>query len=76
LPRGTLLDREIVIADEAGQADFGDIQHRLTLARKFIGDAAIERPAILLVFDVLVLAEQKLAPLPYVRATPSSREPA
>ena len=32
LPRGTFLDGEIVIADEAGQADFGALQHRLTPA--------------------------------------------
>ena len=41
LPRGTFRDGEIVIADEAGQADFGALQHRLTLARKFIRDAVM-----------------------------------
>jgi len=66
LPRGTLLDGEIVIADEAGQADFGALQHRLTLARKFISDAVNERPAILLVFDVLALAGDELGPMPFI----------
>jgi ATP-dependent DNA ligase len=60
LPRGTLLDGEIVIADEAGQADFAALQRRSTLARKFIAEAVSEHPAILLVFDVLLLAEQQL----------------
>jgi ATP-dependent DNA ligase len=66
LPRATLLDGKTVIADEAGQADFGALQHRLTLARKFISDAVNERPAILLVFDVLALAEDELSPMPFI----------
>ena len=44
LPRETLLDGEIVISDEGGLADFGALQHRLTLARKFIADAIQDRP--------------------------------
>src|SRR4029077_10694154 len=32
LPAGTLLDGEIVIADESGNADFGALQQRLTVA--------------------------------------------
>jgi ATP-dependent DNA ligase len=63
LPRNTLVDGEIVIADETGQADFGALQQRLTLARKFIAQAAMARPAILLVFDVLELAGDELAAL-------------
>ena len=64
LPRETLLDGEIVISDEGGLADFGALQHRLTLARKFIPDAIQDRPAILLVFDVLQLAGEQLANRP------------
>ena len=53
-----------MIANESGQADFGALQQRLTLARRFIGPAAAARPAILLVFDVLALAGDELASLP------------
>jgi ATP-dependent DNA ligase len=61
LPPNTLIDGEIVIADDGGQADFGALQHRLTLARKFIADVIQDRPAILLVFDVLELAGEDYA---------------
>jgi ATP-dependent DNA ligase len=64
LPRKTLLDGEIIIADDGGQADFGALQHRLSLARRFIADAIQDRPAILLVFDILELAGEKLANRP------------
>ena len=37
LPAGTLLDGEIVIADESGHADFGALQQRLTVARRTAG---------------------------------------
>ena len=60
----TLLDGEIVIADETGQADFGALQQRLTVARKFIADAIQDRPAVLLVFDLLELAGKELASRP------------
>ena len=53
LPAGTLLDGEIVIADESGHADFGALQQRLTVARRTAGQVALQRPAVLLVFDVL-----------------------
>ena len=59
LPLSTLLDGEIIIADESGLADFGALQRRLTLARKFIAGAVSERPAILLVFDLLELAGEE-----------------
>jgi ATP-dependent DNA ligase len=61
LPRNTLIDGEIVIADDGGQADFSALQHRLTLARKFIADAIKDRPAVLLVFDVLELGGEEFA---------------
>jgi ATP-dependent DNA ligase len=67
LPSNTLLDGEIVIADETGQADFGALQQRLTLARKFVADAIAARPAILLVFDVLELAGDEFVALPLTR---------
>jgi ATP-dependent DNA ligase len=64
LPCNTLVDGEIVIADESGQADFGALQQRLTLARKFIGQAVAARAAILLVFDVLELEGEELTTFP------------
>jgi ATP-dependent DNA ligase len=64
LPSNTLVDGEIVIADERGQADFGALQERLTLARRFIGEAAAARAAILLVFDVLESAGEVLTTFP------------
>jgi ATP-dependent DNA ligase len=64
LPCNTLVDGEIVIADESGLADFGALQQRLTLARKFIGQAVASRAAILLVFDVLELEGEELTTFP------------
>ena len=64
LPAGTLLDGEIVIADESGHADFGALQQRLTVARRAAGQVALRRPAVLLVFDVLELGGVPLTELP------------
>jgi hypothetical protein len=64
LPAGTLLDGEIVIADESGNADFGALQQRLTGARRAAGQVALQRPAVLLVFDVLELGGVPLTELP------------
>src|SRR6266567_6278244 len=63
-PPGTLLDGEIVIADESGHADFGALQQRLTVARRAAGQVALRRPAVLLVFDVLELGGVPLTELP------------
>ena len=64
LPVGTLLDGEIVIADESGNADFGALQQRLTVARRAAEQVARQRPAVLLVFDVLELGGVPLTELP------------
>ena len=56
LPLGTLLDGEIVIADQQGRPDFGALQNRLTVARKDTARVASERPAVLVVFDILRLS--------------------
>src|SRR5712691_5377071 len=65
LPAGTLLDGEIVIADdESGNADFGALQQRLTVARRSAGQVALQRPAVLLVFDVLEMGGVPLTELP------------
>ena len=47
LPAGMLLDGEIVIADESGNADFGALQQRLAVARRTAGQEALQRPAVL-----------------------------
>jgi ATP-dependent DNA ligase len=64
LPAGTLVDGEIVIADESGNADFGALQQRLTVARHAAEQVALQRPAVLLVFDVLELRGVALTELP------------
>src|SRR2546430_14430971 len=60
LPAGTLLDGEIVIADESGNPDFGALQQRLTVARRAAGQVALQRPAAPLVSDVV---ESRRGPL-------------
>jgi ATP dependent DNA ligase domain len=56
LPPDTLVDGEIVICDDEGWVDFGALQARLGTARNTVATVALERPAILMVFDVLRLA--------------------
>src|SRR5262249_55449914 len=56
LPPDTLIDGEIVICDDAGWVDFGALQARLGTARNTVTTVALERPAVLVVFDLLRLA--------------------
>ena len=65
LPTGTLLDGEIVIADELGRSDFGALQHRMSVAKRASAAAALERPAVLLVFDLLRLGDTDLTGAPF-----------
>jgi ATP-dependent DNA ligase len=65
LPRSTVLDGEIVIADEEGRADFGALQRRLGVASRSSQTAA-NCPAILLVFDMLECAGTDLMHLPLI----------
>ena len=53
LPVGTLIDGEIVIADDEACVDFAALQVRLSSARKQVPHAAFERAAVLVVFDAL-----------------------
>jgi ATP-dependent DNA ligase len=64
LPPSTVLDGEIVIADEHGQADFGALQSRLGVRSRRSWQAAVKCPPILLVFDVLERAGADLVNLP------------
>jgi ATP-dependent DNA ligase len=56
LPSDTHIDGEIVICDERGWVDFGALQARLSTARNAVATVALERPAVLVVFDLLRLA--------------------
>jgi ATP-dependent DNA ligase len=60
LPANTLVDGEIVICDETGSSDFGSLQARLSTARSQVHAVARQRPAVLLVFDILQLAGDDL----------------
>src|SRR5437870_574341 len=51
LPPDTLIDGEIVICDGEGWLDFGALQARRGTARKTVAIVALERPAVLVVFD-------------------------
>jgi ATP-dependent DNA ligase len=64
LPPDTLVDGEIVICDETGWVDFGGLQARLGTARNTVATVARERPAILMVFDVLRLMSVPLVAEP------------
>ena len=64
LPSNTLLDGEIVIADDGGCSDFGALQARLGTARRDVARVASQRPAVLLCFDLLTLAGEDLTSLP------------
>jgi len=64
VPLDTVLDGEIVIAVEHGNADFGALQQRLGAGKRGAADAAQRRPAVLLVFDLLRLAGSDLTAQP------------
>jgi ATP-dependent DNA ligase len=64
LPSNTLVDGEIVIADDLGGSDFGALQARLGMARRDVSRVALQRPAVLLSFDLLTVAGEDLTSLP------------
>jgi ATP-dependent DNA ligase len=66
LPPCTLIDGELVIADEDGNADFCALQARLTEARAHLRRRAREHAAVLVVFDVLDVAGRGLMDEPLV----------
>jgi ATP-dependent DNA ligase len=53
LPAGTIVDGELVVADEQRCADFGALQARLTVPVRLTLPAAARQPAVLVAFDVL-----------------------
>ena len=60
LPVGTLIDGEIVLADDDGYVDFSALQARLSSARNHVSRIALERAAVLVTFDVLEMAGSQL----------------
>ena len=61
-----VLDGEVVVIDPAGRPDFGLLQHRINLTRPAdIERAARDRPAQLMLFDILHLNGQSLVKKPY-----------
>jgi ATP-dependent DNA ligase len=66
LPPNTVLDGEIVIADDRGCSDFGALQTRLGVAKRDATQIARERPAVLLCLDLLTLAGHDLTMSPLV----------
>jgi ATP-dependent DNA ligase len=54
LPRGLVLDGELVVPDAAGRSDFAALRRRALLQRpQRIAEAAQRTPAVLVVFDLL-----------------------
>ena len=61
-----VLDGEVVVIDPTGRPDFGLLQHRINLTRPAdIERAARERPAQVMLFDILHLNGQSLTRKPY-----------
>ena len=60
LPVGTLIDGEIVVADDDGYVDFSALQVRLSSARNHLSRIALERAAVLVTFDALEIAGSQL----------------
>jgi ATP-dependent DNA ligase len=54
----------IVVADDDGSVDFSALQTRLSSARHHASRIALERPAVLVTFDVLEIAGSKLVAEP------------
>jgi bifunctional non-homologous end joining protein LigD len=63
-----VLDGEIVVSDERGRSDFDELRRRSLLQRsRLIAEAALRRPATLVVFDVLRAGADDLRPHPLWR---------
>jgi ATP-dependent DNA ligase len=72
LPVATLIDGEIVIADDDGCVDFTALEVRLSSAHKQVSRTAFERAAVLVVFDALEIDGFPLADEPLVAAANNS----
>jgi bifunctional non-homologous end joining protein LigD len=59
-----VLDAELVVPDSDGRSDFGELQRRWAMRRlTTIADAAVRRPATLMIFDVLQAGGVDMRPL-------------
>jgi len=59
-----VLDAELVVLDSAGRSDFGELMRRTSIIRlTTIADAALRRPATLIIFDVLQAGNVDMRPL-------------
>jgi ATP-dependent DNA ligase len=65
LPVGTLIDGEIVIADDKGCTDFNALQVRLSSARNRTSRIAFERAAVLVAFYALEIDGKPLNDEPF-----------
>lgn len=64
VPRDVVLDAELVVADERDRSDFEELRRRALLQRaRLIEVAVVQRPATLVVFDVLWTDDEDLRPL-------------
>jgi ATP-dependent DNA ligase len=63
-PIGTLIDGEIVIADNDGCVDFSALQARLSSARNHVSRMSVTRAAVLVTFDALQIDASKLVDKP------------
>jgi bifunctional non-homologous end joining protein LigD len=64
LPGDVVLDAELVVTDEHGRSDFEELRRRALLQRAWLIErAAAQRPATLIVFDVLGADGEDLRPL-------------
>ena len=65
LPGDIVLDAELIAPAKDGRSDFEELRRRALLQRpRLIERAAAERPAVLMVFDLLELDGEDLRPLP------------
>jgi len=66
LPLGTLIDGEIVIADDNGCVDFTARQFRLSTGRTQVSRIVFERAAVLVAFDALEIDGSPLVDEPLI----------
>lgn len=60
-----VLDAELLVPNERGRSDFAELRRRALLQRpRMIDQAAIRRPAVLMIFDVLHASGQDLRQTP------------
>lgn len=62
---GIVIDAELIVPTAEGRSDFAELRRRALLeSPRFIEQAAARRPAVLVVFDLLVFGDEDLRHLP------------